>query len=67
MNGQNLYEMWCESMTTDRAHYFTAMNPADRDAWERLATRVNLNWEGSKFLDGMVAKAQKVGQIPGGE
>lgn len=38
--GQLLYEQWCGSSTTDRAHYFTMMNRAQQADWERLAREV---------------------------
>ena len=38
--GEALYRQWCGSEISDRARYFTRMNPADKRAWERLASEV---------------------------
>lgn len=45
--GQRLYRLWCESETSDRAHYWTRMNRADKASWEQLAKlldRVETSW-----------------------
>lgn len=38
--GQQLYVQWCGSPASDRARYWAMMNPADKEAWERLAVVV---------------------------
>jgi hypothetical protein len=38
--GQLLYERWCGSNRSDRARYYARMNPAEKAAWEDLATEL---------------------------
>ena len=38
--GQLLYERWCGSNRSDRARYWSSMNPAEAKAWEELAEDV---------------------------
>lgn len=58
MTGRHLYELWCESLTSDRARYYNSMNPAEKEAWDRLASRVKLTWPGSQFVDSLQSAAQ---------
>jgi hypothetical protein len=53
--GRRLYWRWCGDPEgqTDRARYFDSMNPADKEAWARLAVEVKTAARGSVARDGV--------------
>jgi hypothetical protein len=42
MTGKELYELWCADAGSDAKAYWALMNPADKRAWDKLATLVEL-------------------------
>lgn len=42
MTGKELYKLWCDAPGSDREAYWALMNPADKRAWDKLATLVEL-------------------------